>query len=195
MFGGIDYASGVAIDASGNVLATGLENNRQSAWVQKYDAAGTPVWTQFYRGADNMYAEGTGVAVDGSGNVVVTGLEVSTAGLVDIFVRSLDPDGNELWTRSYDGPAHGQDQSRDIWVDGDDNVLVTGFEIAGTVPDVVTLKYDSSGTLLWTRTSSGPGNREDVGTGVRADADGNVFVVGSRQTTSGIDVWLRKYLP
>lgn len=192
-FGGIDYASSVAVDASGNVLATGLENAYRAAWVRKHDPDGVPIWTQRYGGVENLYAEGLGVAVDASGNVLLTGFEQTTAGVLDIWVQKYDPSGGWLWTASYDGAAHNQDRSQDIAVDSDGNVLVTGFEISGSTPDIWTTKYDPSGMALWTRTHTG--NREDVGRGVRADAAGNVYVVGYQQTALSFDLWLAKYLP
>jgi len=193
-FGGIDYASAVAVDGAGNVLVTGLELAIRDAWLRKYDPDGMPLWTEYYAGAENMHAEGTGVAADAAGNILATGIEVTTAGAVDIWVRKYDASGTDLWTDTYDGAAHNTDSSRDIAVDADGNVLVTGFEIAGATPDIWTRKYDPSGTPLFTLTHNGSSNAEDSGAGIRATSDG-VLVAGYERAGSSTDLWLGKYPP
>jgi hypothetical protein len=57
---------------------------------------------------------------------------------------------------------------------------VTGSSAGvGTGLDIVTVKYDASGTALWTNRFNGPGNETDFGNDLAVDASGHVVVVGS----------------
>ena len=72
-------------------------------------------------------------------------------------------------------------------LDADNNVYVTGYAFTGTDRDLIVLKYDSLGTLLWSNTYDNGG--DDVGTGIKVDITGNVFVCGtSYDATSQNDV-------
>lgn len=97
-----DHAWGVAADGSGNVLVTGytygalegLHIGNADAFLRKYNATGTEVWTdQFGTLSDDV---GWGVAADGLGNVLVAGrtngkLEGANYGGGDAFVRKILP--------------------------------------------------------------------------------------------------------
>lgn len=72
-------------------------------------------------------------------------------------------------------------------LDADNNVYVTGYAFSGVDRDLIVLKYDSLGTLLWSNTYDNGG--DDVGTGIKVDINGNVFVCGtSYDATSQNDV-------
>jgi len=81
----------------------------------------------------------------------------------------------------------------DIGVDDSGNVYVTGMATNTTtgVAKCITLKYNSSGTLLWEKAFIGFGN------GLAVDSTGNVYVVGvssnlnviTKYDTSGAVSW------
>ncbi len=90
----LDDAFGVAVDSNGNVLVVGRVYNAAlpgqtqagygDAFVRKYDANGTELWTEQFGtlGTD----EASGVAADSSGNVLVVGFINGSA-----FVRKYSP--------------------------------------------------------------------------------------------------------
>ncbi|MEX2535530.1 MAG: SBBP repeat-containing protein, partial [Trueperaceae bacterium] len=131
----LDTSTGVASDASGNVIVAGFTNGALDgasagsvdAFVRKLDGGGTPLWTQQFGTSASDSA--TGVASDVSGNVIVAGntsgaLEGSNAGSRDVFVRKLDVAGTPLWTQQFGTDA--SDRPTGVASDVSDNVIVAG---------------------------------------------------------------------
>jgi len=144
---GYDFATAVAVDASGNVFVTGYSYDSDSGgnWdyaTIAYSGAGVPLWTNRYVGSASA------VAVDANGNVFVTGsstIKYSGAGV-------------PLWTNRYIGSASA------VAVDGTGNVVVTGntFLMDYRESDYYTAKYASAdGALLWEKRFKGPGGVGD----------------------------------
>ena len=207
-------ARAVAVDGSGNVLVVGFTRGALGgphaggwdAFVRKFDAAGTALWThQFGTSSDDL---ARGVAVDASGNVMVAGttlgsLEGTSAGAHDAFIRKLDAAGNALWTRQFG--TSDQDLAAGVAVDGSGNVVVVGstgvwLEDASAGDwDGFVRTYDAAGNLLWTREISTGGS--ETAADVAADGSGNVVVVGRTSgslgdaSAGGLDAYVRKYDP
>lgn len=91
-----------------------------------------------------------------------------------------------VWSERVGGAADGEKLWR-LAVDGEGNVYATGYfrgtfsdqgqlltSIGGT--DLILLKYDPSGNLVWSR--SGGGLLDDGAFGIECDKDGNVYVTG-----------------
>ena len=87
----------------------------------------------------------------------------------------------EKWVQRYDGPkGFPNDGERDMAVDSDGNVYVTGYSQGATSGnDYVTIKFDQDGNQLWLQTYNGPGNAGDTAYGIAVDADHNVYVTGT----------------
>jgi hypothetical protein len=92
------------------------------------------------------------------------------------FVVKFGAGGALDWQRTWQGPEpFGSDEARDIAVAAD-GVYVTGVT-QGTAGDVLVLKFDLSGTLVWQKTWGGPGT--ESGAGIAVGPDGSVYVTGS----------------
>ena len=137
----------VAVDESGDVLATGtfdgsvdfgdgpLTADYVDIFVAKYSGAdGAHLWSKQF--GDTWDDEGIQVAVDGSGDVLVTGYFgttvdfggglLNTAGYLDIFVVKLSGvDGAHLWSKRLGNTK--PDGGMGVAVDGNGDVLVMGF--------------------------------------------------------------------
>lgn len=153
-------------------------------------------WTRYYNGVGGGNDSARSVAVDVGSNVIVTGGSYAGAISNNIVTVKYDPMGTLLWTRSYDGPAHGSDIGRGVAVDNVGNIFVTGqSQGSGTGLDFVTLKYAPNGTLLWSRRYSRAGNNSDIPWATVVDrTDGSVYVAGgSYSTTADFDFLLIKY--
>ena len=219
-FGGLsdDRGRGLAIDGLGDVVVTGSFMGSadfdgvplQSAggndiFVLKLASDGTHRWLKSFGALDDEW--GNGVAVDGQDNILVTGFfevfgnavdfgdgPLPNLGFEDIFVAKFWPDGRHFWSNALGGS--GFDEGIGITVDGDDNVLVTGF-FEGTVDfgggprisagstDIYVVKLaGGSGNHVWS-TRFGDINL-DVGLGIAVDPLDNVVVTGNSREMGGV---------
>lgn len=137
------------------------------------------------------------VSTDAGGNVYITGRFMSSsitfdtttltnAGSGDIFIVKYDSSGNVLWAKSIGGA--GYEQGLGISSDINGNVYLTGsfgstsLTIDTTTlansggQDIIVVKYNSLGNVLWVRSSGG--SSWDVGNSISTDANGNIFITG-----------------
>ncbi len=207
-----DYASGVAVDSSKDVLVAGTTQGPlagssaglNDAFVRKYDNLGNVLWTRQFGTLSNDFVHG--IVVDSSKDVLVAGttqgpLAGSSAGFYDAFVRKYDNLGNVLWTRQFGTNTY--DSVEAVTVDKDDNVLVAGQtsgSIAGSnagAMDAFLRKYDSLGNILWTK-QFGTSDPDRAYT-VVVDSSNNILVAGAtagilaESKVGGYDAFVRKY--
>jgi len=186
-----DQSVAAAGDGSGNVLVTGYSYGAATASSAdyatiKYSSAGVPMWTNRYNGPGNNIDQTAAVAVDGNDNLLVTGYSynATTASSADYATIKYSSAGVPMWTNRYNGPGNSIDQAAAVAVDGNGNVLVTGYSYSAGYADYATIKYSSAGVPVWTNRFNGPGKNADQAAAVAVDTDGNVFVTGS-STASG----------
>ncbi|MGD9125785.1 MAG: SBBP repeat-containing protein [Planctomycetia bacterium] len=209
----VDSCYAVSADSLGNVYISGatygnLEGTKtgsDDAFVCKYDATGTLLWTRQF-GTDK-YDAGFNVSADGSGNVYVSGctngdLDGTNAGGGDAFIRKYNAEGTLLWTKQF---GTSEDDTCDAWSDGSGNIYVTGTtqgDLGDTNAgnyDAFVGKYDATGTLLWIE-QFGTSNFDST-CGVLTDSSDNIYVAGKTGgSLDGInagynDVFINKYSP
>ena len=196
--GGADYARSVAADASQNVLVAGFtfgsleaaNGGGIDAFVRKYDANGTHLWTRQFGTAADEFARG--VSTDANGNVFVAGetygsLAGANAGNGDAFVRAYDPDGTHLWTRQFG--TTGRDTASGVATNAVGSVFVAGTtseSLSGPAAlgnAAFVRAYDASGNELWTEQYSSGVSQGALG--VAAGAAGSVVIAGFVQTQIG----------
>jgi hypothetical protein len=160
-----DSASGIAVNADGQVFVCGYTSGSldgfvnqgfTDAFILRYDANGTWVWTD-QRGT-SAYDFANSVAVSTSGGPYTTGFTLDSldgnfhAGLEDAFVMKHGKAGTWRWTRQI-GTTE-KDLGYAIAVDGWDNVYVGGItagDLSG-IPnagdfDAFVMKFDSAGIV------------------------------------------------
>jgi len=140
------------------------------------------VFAKAYGGTENDLAYGMTQTSDG-GYVVVG--ETASWGLAgppgyypDILVIKTDAGGNPLWARTF-GDNY-QDIARCAVVTGDGGILVVGdgnnLSSGLGLSDLVVLKLDNSGNLLWEKAFGGTGY--EYAHGVTRTPDNGFLVVG-----------------
>jgi uncharacterized delta-60 repeat protein len=204
----IDYANHIVVDDAGNSYITGWSggaNNLHDMTTIKYNPDGTELWVKRYNGSadDNDYAYW--LALDGEGNVYVAGQSVETGSDNDITTIKYASNGDEIWVRHYDGPAHGYDAGQSIAVDADGNAYITGNHTAATGLECVTLKYSAAGDLLWTTPFNGPDASGGVFISIALDDTASAYVTGFvfsggagdsatvKYDTNGVEQWAQLY--
>jgi len=191
-----DYATALAVDASGNVYVTGYSYGSGTYYdfaTIKYNARGRLRWVARYNGGidDLAYA----LAVDASGNVYVTGESGAVGKGSDYGTVKYDDRGVQAWVARYNGPGNSTDVANAIALDASGDVYVTGeSEGSGTVTDFATLKYSASGVRQWIARYNGPGNTFDTATALALDGSGNVFVTGRSDKVGGSVYTTIKYI-
>jgi len=132
---------------------------------------------------------------DAQKNIYVVGETVnSTTGFYDWLVVKYDKDSNVVWTDQLSGA--GDCYAADIYIDGSNNVYVTGGVVQTTSDslDICTRKYNSTGAVSWTRFYAGNAQGNDIGTSIILDGTGSVFVGGtSKDAVKKQDFTLIKY--
>lgn len=140
------------------------------------------------------------ITVDDNGNIYTTSSYVNSVSNY-YTAKFLHFTTYPEWEKAYAGTANGIDVSTDIKVDANQNVYVTGYvDYYTNTPinnNIVTIKYDPAGQLLWFRYFDGPANKNDspVSLLINNNSNPDIYVIGNSETTiSGIyDIVILKY--
>jgi uncharacterized delta-60 repeat protein len=205
-----DYATSLAVDASGNVYVTGRSYGSGTSYdyaTVKYNSIGVEQWVARYNGSGNNDDYATALTVDASGNVYVTGISWGSGTSNDYATVKYNSSGKELWVARYNGAGNSEDRATALAIDALGNVYVTGESWgSGTRTDFATVKYNSSGEEQWVARYNGPGNSLERATALAIDASGNVYVTGEsyesdtrtdyatvKYNSSGVEQWVAHY--
>lgn len=186
-----DEAQSVALDAAGNIYVAGYTKNINVSYdftIAKYNSLGDTVWVRYYNDtvaneSDRAYA----IALDADNHVYVTGRSDSDPTINsndDILTVKYDSNGVFQWAQRYNGTGNGTDAAKSIKVSTSGHVYVAGKSYNGTNTDYVLLKYDTSGTLLWTRFYDGS-TGDDECVSMAMDNSENIFLTGFSTGTNG----------
>ncbi len=202
---GLDSASAMAVDSSGNILVVGTSNatwgspvsaftNNRDTYAAKLNASGTLLWHTFLGGNGDDF--GKGIAVDGSGNAYVAGDSTVAWGSPiraydssgDAFAAKVNLSGALQWMTFLGGSD--DDSGEDIALDSNGNVYVTGLSLATwgsplrvytSLGDAFVAKLTSAGALTWNTFLGGSGG--DAGYGIAAEGANYVYVAGSSSSS------------
>jgi hypothetical protein len=182
---GNDYATGVAVDAQGDVVVTGsvagnvdfgggplAGSGQDDIFLLKLDTTGKLVWAKVVGSAQED--QGYAVAIDAAGDIFTAGSfegtidlgggTLTTAGSTDLYVARFSPAGQAVWTRSFGGVS--SDYASGIGLDAMGNVLVAGGFLGpvdfgtGTLTtpgyfDAFVAKLDPTGKTTWVKQMKG----------------------------------------
>ncbi len=209
-----DEGDAVAVNAAGQVAVGGSSNsatltfgsqtvtvpaNTFSAFVARYDAAGTAQWVQAFTGTGtNSFPYIDALAVDAAGGVGIAGdftdnvtigtstFTTPTANDYQAFIAKCSPTGVVQWARQAAGANN---FSQAAAFDPAGNLAVTVYMSGATTLGSFTLspptnqrgfalaKYDGAGTVQWARQSGG--NASTSGAAIVTDGASNIYVGGA----------------
>ncbi len=171
-----------ATDLAGNNLAS--DNTTSNGFTTKY-------FTTFL--GTSSGEEGRGIDSDSDNYTYITGgtyggLNSNTnSGDQDIFLVKMDNETVTHWTVQLGSSSN--DSGRGVAVDTSSNIYVTGYTEGGLngytnlgEEDIFLLKYNSSGTIQWTRQLGT--SESDIAHGVAVNSN-YIYVVG--ETEGGLD--------
>ncbi|MEW6271201.1 MAG: hypothetical protein AB1689_18115 [Thermodesulfobacteriota bacterium] len=213
---GYDAVRGVAVDAAGNVIVVGsfqgavdlgggalTSAGEDDMFVAKYSAAGAHLWSKRLGGGG--YDVAYGVAVDGSGAIVLAGAfggavdfgggALTSAGGTDVVVAKYSPMGVVQWAKRFGAAA--DDAAYAVAVDGNDDVVLTGFfqgtvsfggtalaSVYGGLDAFVVKLTGGAGAHVWSKNFAC--GSPDLGYGIAVDAAGDVAVTGAFRGTMNL---------
>ena len=123
--------------------------NRIDIITIKYNSSGGVEWEQRYHSNSptNIQDAVNKMIVDASGNVYIAGVSGLNISNGDWVTIKYSTQGNQQWVK-INTNVNNYGLSKDIALDNDNNVYVTGYSYLTTV-DHLTIKYDASGEEQW----------------------------------------------
>lgn len=186
--------TGVAVDSSNAIVTVGNVASISMA-VGKFTTATGAI--TFYRTFNGASIESFNrVAIDSTNNIIAVGYSNSgSAGGSDCAIGKYNSSGTQLWLRRLGGS--GFDQFSNVAVNSSGDIFavgVSGSVVSGQFVGLL-VKYNTSGTLLWSRRSG----TTDNPSAVVVDSNGDIVVVGvtggnglvAKYNTSGTLLWAR----
>lgn len=161
-----------------------------SPFIAKFSSDGTLLWANELEGAaaGNIKA----ITSDNDGNIYAVGSfsgsnfvfysqdgendTLTSGGGFDPYLAKYDPDGNLLWAKQF-ASSTGTVRTSAIILDQNDNIILAGFFVAGTLDfgggtsfafngasnNGYTAKFDNDGTLIWAKHFPGAWARLESG--------------------------------
>ncbi|MGE5798161.1 MAG: SBBP repeat-containing protein, partial [Ignavibacteria bacterium] len=208
-----DIGEAVAVDNFGNVYVAGNTRKGSGSESQdiiliKYNPDGDTLWVRRFNGNADDFDLAADAALDNDGNIYITGESTDSSSDENITTIKYDPSGNQQWVKFYNGSGDNVDEAKAIFVDGSDNIYVTGYSRNGPFTadgDLTTIKYNSAGEEQWVGIFD-QDDEFDGGVSVAADAAGNVYAAGTttssslnqdfvvvKYNSSGMEQWAKLY--
>lgn len=153
-----DEFNALTVDKLGNCYVTGFSDSSGYLTI-KYNQNGDTVWTRSYNSTFGPNSA-KDIAVDSIGNVYITGSFYQSNSFTDFATIKYDPSGNQQWVLYYNGLADRNDFAKHLVIDKNNEIIVSGnSQRDNTIDDVISIKYNSGGTVLWTKKYSGINNQ------------------------------------
>ncbi|MFO7924683.1 MAG: hypothetical protein R6U58_13425 [Bacteroidales bacterium] len=167
-----------SLDDGGYVIAgnTSVNNSDSDIIVILTDKYGNEIGTpKNYGGAYNDHASSLKVLSDG-GFAIIGSTETEAhdrAIISNMYLIRTDSAGDTLWTKNYGG--YSNDVGYHLSETSDGGFILIGYteDIASGSTDILIVKTDPDGEMIWSRTHGGSG--DDVGTYITETDDGYIY--------------------
>ncbi|MHA1266131.1 MAG: hypothetical protein ACTSRS_12940 [Candidatus Helarchaeota archaeon] len=190
-----DFANDIVVDGNNNtyVIGTFGFGTNTNATLTKLDADGNIDWIRTL-GDYIRKDEGYGIAIEND-TIYITGFG-ETWGAVDdqnIFIAKYDLAGNQEWLKTWAGAGGSYDRSSKIEITPNHNLLVIGYtnNTGAGKEDMLLLKFDSNGILLWADTFGMANN--DGGMDIISVSETLFYTTGYTEVNGAYKTWLIKF--
>ena len=180
----------IQTDINENVVVSGGSGGGNTV-VVKYSSTGNFLWASPYDGRSGSDIVKS-MAVDGNGNIYLS-VESNGSSSIAFATIKYKPDGSTVWIKEY--TAHDTSTVPQCMVMDKDAILYitgrinnySGFVFGNNSSDLLTIKYDSLGNLLWAEryNDATSANSYESGNHILADEGANVYITGETASTTG----------
>jgi hypothetical protein len=174
---------------------TSFGEGAKDVYLLKLDSNGKEVWSKTFGGS----SWDVGMAVDGNAEdgYVVCGFTHSFgAGEEDVYVIKTDPDGDEIWSKTFGGERFEFGNSVHLTSDGGCLVGATTGTFGKGNSDFYLIKIDASGNEVWTKSYGNKGRRGhgfDWCHSMSLTSDGGSILVGYTDSQDIMDAHVAKF--
>ncbi len=190
-----------AVDLYDNIYVLGRLNSDSTGndyLTLKYTPSGNLAWTQVYNSPYNNSDKAEAITTDLQCNIIVTGSSKDANGTQDYLTVKYDSAGSQLWVQRYDVSNGSSDAANCLKTDQNANVYVSGLSLnQSSEVNIVTVKYNSSGQMQWTRSFNAGSYSQSMATqrvSMAVDSLGNIYLAGScRDSLGDIEYVALKY--
>ena len=182
-----DGAVGMTLVPKGNQCdLAGYSGNSFGSWdivTVNFNAATGAKQTvnRVHNGLGAFISHPVSLATDTQSNVYVVGASEVSGPNVDIKIIKYDTAFNQVWVKTWGGTDSLDDEPTYMASDNNDNLIITGYttQDSGRI-DLLLLRYDKNGNLLWKRNyNNGTGSTHIAkGNSVSVGGDGHIYVTG-----------------
>lgn len=184
---GSDVFHGITVDNAGGVYVTGrgvypgpdyyLNGGLPNMIISKYNSSGDSLWT--YRCLDSTNSSMGFAITYHDGKVCAGGFTTDTAYINEnMYTIILDTSGTAVSEWIYNGIGESRTMGQFVRTDSSNNAYcaATIDRLYGEGTDVVIIKYDPYGNLLWESYYSSPGFHNDTVTAMQFHPSGDLIL-------------------
>jgi hypothetical protein len=174
----------VSTDLQGNVYFTGDVFSTSSFLCNtlKYNSDGEIQWTA----SANLFVGGPSplgkdlISHDSQGNVYVAGYRfINNQFREDLVLLKYSPAGAFLWERRFSNEGRNEDIGS-MLIDNNGDIVVSGssYDPSNANDDLLTLKYNASGDLLWNKLLTRSQPHRFIPVVMKCDGSNNLYIAG-----------------
>lgn len=183
-FEGNDRAVDLVVDQNCNAYALAESDSAGIIFctILKFDSSGTKIWEGGYQFPGSSATIPNQMVMDSINNVIITGYRFDPINFQhEAITAKFNALGILLWEKNYNPLSFGS-FGRAIVADSAGNIFITGYYRTSNQDnddDIMVVKYDPSGNIIWSRAYEGSNPYSDFGTDICLDGKGNVYVGGN----------------
>jgi hypothetical protein len=183
-YGGVGWSWGRDVEQTtdGGYIISGYTGGlgfQEDVWLIKTDSQGNTLWDKTYTAAG--YSHSYSVQQTTDGGYIMTGYTYTSPGIQKVWLIKTNLIGDTIWTNKFDGES-----GRDVEQTSDGGYIIVGTKMSGDCQDLMLIKTDGNGTLLWEKFYNLGGGPE-VGNSVQQTTDGGYIMVGVKGPSCYLD--------